>query len=271
MGTNNEEEENKNHTFNLIKLFFYKEGRINRRIYFAYTVYFSVFSFLINLPFELQGISLWQDFFIPNIIISIPIFYINLILMIKRLHDLDKSAWSLLLMIIPFVNIWLMYILIFKKGNEEINEFGNNPEYTEQYHKLPLSFKITIPLFITVTAISILIFIKIGGGMVGIKIDQSLSQFKGTLPKMISKDMQLNNIWRERKTLNYEFQIIGKKKNNINSEYINTIVKEKIIESLCSEKFSKELILEGAQYKYIYVDMNNLFVTDILITSNECN
>jgi hypothetical protein len=192
--------------------------------------------------------------------------------MIKRLHDLDKSAWFLLLMIIPVVNIWLIYILIFKKGSEEINRFGNNPESTEKYHKLPLSFKITIPLFIIVTAINIIIFIKIGGGMVGIKMDQSISQVKNntTLPQMISKDIQLNNIWRKRKTLNYEFKIINKKKNEINSEYINTIVKEKMIKSLCSEKFSKELILSGGEYKYNYIDMNNLFITDMIITNKDC-
>ncbi|MCK5111421.1 MAG: DUF805 domain-containing protein [Arcobacteraceae bacterium] len=270
MDTNTEQEENKNNTFNLIKFLFYKEGRINRRIYFAYTVYFTIFSSLINLPFELLGMPLGQNFSILNVIILIPIFYMSLILMIKRLHDLDKSAWFLLLMIIPFINIWLMYILIFKKGNEEVNKFGNNPESTEQYHKLPLSFKITIPLFIIITAINIIVFIKIGGGMVGIKMDQSLSQIKNTLPKMIGENLRLNNIWRERRTLNYEFQITDRKKETINTKYINTTVKEKIIKTLCNKQFSKELMLDGGQYKYIYYDMNNLFVTDILITNKEC-
>ena len=45
----------------------------------------------------------------------------------RRLHDIDKSAWFLLLTLIPIVGAIILIILFCKKGTDGLNRFGNDP------------------------------------------------------------------------------------------------------------------------------------------------
>lgn len=46
---------------------------------------------------------------------------------IKRLHDLDKSGWWSLLILIPKLNFAFTIYLLFAKGTEGANRFGEAP------------------------------------------------------------------------------------------------------------------------------------------------
>ena len=48
-------------------------------------------------------------------------------LAIRRLHDLDKSGWWVLLSFVPIINFVLGLYLMFKKGMEGNNRFGSDP------------------------------------------------------------------------------------------------------------------------------------------------
>lgn len=50
-----------------------------------------------------------------------------LLLGIRRLHDLDKSGWYILIMCIPIINIVFGLYLLFAKGTEGDNKYGNDP------------------------------------------------------------------------------------------------------------------------------------------------
>jgi len=47
---------------------------------------------------------------------------------VRRFRDLGKSWQWALWLLVPFVNIYFIIILFFKKGEEEINEYGNVPD-----------------------------------------------------------------------------------------------------------------------------------------------
>ncbi|MEM8489000.1 MAG: DUF805 domain-containing protein [Bacteroidota bacterium] len=47
---------------------------------------------------------------------------------IRRLHDLDRPAWHLVLAFIPVYNLYLMLSLLCLKGEEEVNLYGFRPE-----------------------------------------------------------------------------------------------------------------------------------------------
>lgn len=49
---------------------------------------------------------------------------VSIILMIKRLHDMDWSGWLVLLMLLPIVNFVLALLLIFKPGTQGANRYG---------------------------------------------------------------------------------------------------------------------------------------------------
>jgi len=52
---------------------------------------------------------------------------ITLVFVAKRFHDLDKSAWYILGLLVPFYNLYLGIILLFQKGTTGPNRFGSDP------------------------------------------------------------------------------------------------------------------------------------------------
>lgn len=49
------------------------------------------------------------------------------ILMIQRLHDLNKNGWLSLLMIVPLVNLFFAFYLMFAPGTQGSNHYGLQP------------------------------------------------------------------------------------------------------------------------------------------------
>lgn len=52
---------------------------------------------------------------------------IGIFWIIKRLHDMDKTGWLALLMIVPLVNFILILFLLFTPGSANSNRFGAPP------------------------------------------------------------------------------------------------------------------------------------------------
>jgi uncharacterized membrane protein YhaH (DUF805 family) len=60
-----------------------------------------------------------------------PLFLIAATLMVRRLHDDGRSAWWLLLLLIPlFGPIFIAFVLLFRKGNKGENHYGLDPRET---------------------------------------------------------------------------------------------------------------------------------------------
>ena len=54
---------------------------------------------------------------------------------IRRLHDVNRSGWFMLLMLIPFFGWVALAMLLCSASNPETNKFGENP-YEEGYYHL---------------------------------------------------------------------------------------------------------------------------------------
>ena len=63
--------------------------------------------------------------------VSLAIYFMFLVIFsdicLKRLHDLNQSGWSVMGMLIPFYNIYLLYKLLFIKGTKGENKYGHDP------------------------------------------------------------------------------------------------------------------------------------------------
>lgn len=46
----------------------------------------------------------------------------------RRLHDLGEPTWKVVLLLVPFVNIYFFVLLFIKKGQDKQNEYGSVPE-----------------------------------------------------------------------------------------------------------------------------------------------
>jgi uncharacterized membrane protein YhaH (DUF805 family) len=108
-------------------LLFGFEGRIPRRLWWTYMLGFgiawafaAVFDSMVGGGGGSFGCATLAVWFV-GILTGAAVFT-------KRLHDIDRSAWYLLLCIIPIVGqVWAIVELGFKKGTDGPNGFGPDP------------------------------------------------------------------------------------------------------------------------------------------------
>lgn len=60
-------------------------------------------------------------------ILNFWLLYIIVVSYIRRLRDLDKSPWTVLLLFIPFANLYLLIISLFLKWTTGANKYGPDP------------------------------------------------------------------------------------------------------------------------------------------------
>ena len=103
------------------------EGRLNRLRYFQYGLILGLISFVIS--FCLHIIFGTEGFLSDAIdtVISLLWFMCYISIVIRRLHDLDKGGIWALLSLIPVVNFFFGIYLLFAKGTDGYNQFGEDP------------------------------------------------------------------------------------------------------------------------------------------------
>ena len=106
------------------QFFLSPQGRVSRQHYWL--------MILISLPFIIA--ASWASGGIeylgngPGVFFLVPIVWPSLVVTIKRWHDRDKSAWWVLINLIPIVgDIWALVENGFLKGTSGANRFGPDP------------------------------------------------------------------------------------------------------------------------------------------------
>lgn len=106
-------------------------GRIGRVRYLAHAMLLGLIGYAIMLP----GVGLIATGNTALAIVGgliavggyIFIFYASIVCGIQRLHDLNQSGWLILLMFIPIANIVLIIFMLFVRGTQGVNKWGNPP------------------------------------------------------------------------------------------------------------------------------------------------
>ncbi len=102
-------------------------GRLGRARYFLASIgYYLIFVLAMALVGVLAGALNLPQQIMPLFMAPafLAYFIFSLFLAVKRIHDLDWSAWLLLLFLIPLVNLVMALLLLFKPGSEGVNRFG---------------------------------------------------------------------------------------------------------------------------------------------------
>lgn len=107
------------------------EGRLSRSDYWrrAFPILLPI-GILVNIImfFEFEATGSQGPF---SIILGLISLWPSLAVLIKRLHDRDRSGWFILTILIPFLNIvfgiWLIIEVWFLEGTEGENRFGPKP------------------------------------------------------------------------------------------------------------------------------------------------
>ena len=98
----------------LISKIFSVNGRLNRQKYFFYSLI--IYVLLVVIDRDLNSI-----FFL---LIGVFLLYQLLRIRIKRFHDINRSGVYCFGALVPFYNIYLLFLLYFSKGTEGNNAYG---------------------------------------------------------------------------------------------------------------------------------------------------
>jgi uncharacterized membrane protein YhaH (DUF805 family) len=55
--------------------------------------------------------------------------WVRLAASFKRFHDVNLSGYYFLLFVVPIVNVFLFFYLIFKRGDPDLNDYGPPLKY----------------------------------------------------------------------------------------------------------------------------------------------
>ncbi|MFD1886661.1 DUF805 domain-containing protein [Paenibacillus wenxiniae] len=99
------------------------QGRARRKEYWMYT--------LISIPIVL--ILLWLESLIGlngvlTGLYSLAVFLPGLGVVVRRLHDTDRSGWWVLIALAPFVGPIILLVFMCLEGNPGDNRFGSDPK-----------------------------------------------------------------------------------------------------------------------------------------------
>jgi uncharacterized membrane protein YhaH (DUF805 family) len=112
-------------------LFFNIRGRISRQPFWLgllvlFALYWGpifVLAFMDPVPPEV----FWRERYVPLFIWGVLLFFSDIAIVIKRLHDLDMSGRWILFKFIPLVNLLFYLMLGVQKGTSGPNRFGPDP------------------------------------------------------------------------------------------------------------------------------------------------
>jgi uncharacterized membrane protein YhaH (DUF805 family) len=104
-----------NYYLNCLINYFAFKGRARRSEYW----FFTVFNLLFSIIFTLLGTL--NDFYYLGLIYNVLLLFPALSVGVRRMHDVGKSGWFLL---VPIYNL----ILAFTEGNKGDNQYGIDPK-----------------------------------------------------------------------------------------------------------------------------------------------
>lgn len=97
-------------------------GRARRKEYWFFYLFNSLIFMLLNIIDRLIGIGLLSGLY--GIFILIP----SIAVIVRRLHDTDRSGWWILIGFIPIVGTIALFILMLFDGTHGDNRFGADPK-----------------------------------------------------------------------------------------------------------------------------------------------
>jgi uncharacterized membrane protein YhaH (DUF805 family) len=104
---------------NTSDLLFSFQGRISRAQCWGYYVPFVV-AYLCLLDAKMESTTLL-------LYVALVMLYPTIAVNVKRCHDRGRSGWFVLVGLIPLVNLWYLFEILFLRGTQGSNEYGADP------------------------------------------------------------------------------------------------------------------------------------------------
>ncbi|MCF8427844.1 MAG: DUF805 domain-containing protein [Bacteroidia bacterium] len=104
-------------------------GRARRTEYWMFALFNIIFIAIAAILDNVLGLTIGENpYGLFYFSYALGVFVPGLAVAVRRLHDLGKSGWMILLFLIPIIGgIWLL-VLFATDGQENENQFGPNPK-----------------------------------------------------------------------------------------------------------------------------------------------
>jgi uncharacterized membrane protein YhaH (DUF805 family) len=106
---------------------FMYQGRASRSAYW----WFALFSFIVSVAVGVifggiagHGAGGAAGFLVVDMMLSLVMLLVSLPLFIRRLHDIDRSGWWLLIGLVPIVGVITLFVFTLLDGTPGPNRFG---------------------------------------------------------------------------------------------------------------------------------------------------
>ena len=100
-------------------------GRSRRSEYW----WFVLFNLIIQIIIIILANLITKNLMFLSYIYSLIIFLPGLGLAIRRLHDIGKSGWYILIVLIPIVGVFILLYFYCLYSENKSNEYGESPKY----------------------------------------------------------------------------------------------------------------------------------------------
>ena len=104
-------------------------GRARRKEYWMFGLFHFLFTILAIILDNVLDLAFPGTIYGPlYCLYAIALFLPTLGVMVRRLHDLDKSGWMMLITLIPIIGSIWMLVLLASEGDSGSNEYGSDPK-----------------------------------------------------------------------------------------------------------------------------------------------
>ncbi|MBQ9253373.1 MAG: DUF805 domain-containing protein [Bacteroidales bacterium] len=97
-------------------------GRARRKEYWMFVLFNIIFAIVAGIIDGIIGLNLFS--IIYPLVVLIP----GLAVAVRRLHDIGKSGWYYLLILIPIIGFIIILIWFCREGETTTNQWGENPK-----------------------------------------------------------------------------------------------------------------------------------------------
>jgi uncharacterized membrane protein YhaH (DUF805 family) len=104
-------------------------GRARRKEYWMFVLFNTIFLIIATILDNVFGLTLGEQiygvlYFLYALVVLIP----GLAVCVRRLHDVGKSGWMYLIVLIPIIGVIWIFVLCVTDSKPGENQYGPNPK-----------------------------------------------------------------------------------------------------------------------------------------------
>ncbi len=105
------------------------EGRARRKEYWMFVLFNLVISFVLGFVDGMVGLKVGEaGVGVLSTLYSLAVLVPGIAVSVRRLHDIGKSGWMLLVAFIPCLGALILLFWVIKEGDKGPNAYGSDPK-----------------------------------------------------------------------------------------------------------------------------------------------